>query len=350
MNNDLPPDPIILSDLEKIFAQTLPWEILSNKSILVTGVSGLLGGYILRALIFISDQLSEPAKITALVRTINNLDTDLKTTIEQSETNLIVHDLCLPLNAIDKFDYILHCASPCTPTAYGKSPVSVLLPNTVGTASLLSLCKPSGTLVFLSSAEVCGNITEMPIGEDIYIGFDHLEARACYGEAKRAGESLCANWSRQYGLKTIITRLFHTYGPTVNLGDGRVFSDFLQNVLHGRSPYISSDGRAIRSFCYITDAVTGIFTAMFFGRSCTAYNIGNPDGRLSIDEFAKLLTDLTNIDGVLYGCELPEGYIPSKLSESIPDISRITELGWRPHIGPREGFLRTLISFNHIRS
>lgn len=341
---------IINDDLKNIILANLPWNLFSGKSILITGIGGLIGGYIYRALLRLEHTSNYNIKIEGIARNPASISAELHSAAERVRSRIIKHDLNEAYIGDQTYDFVIHCASPCTPSEYRDRPSSVLLPNTVGTSSLLKNTKKEGSFLFLSSAEVCGTPDTELISEDRYFGFDHLAPRACYAEAKRAGEALCVAWSTENGSRSIIARLFHTYGPTAKLGDGRVYSDFLSDVLRQHPPTIRSDGSAIRSYCYIVDAVIGIFTALFFGKSGSPYNIGNPEGQLSVKELANLLCQIGNIASAPLFEKPKSNYLASALQESIPDIRRISALGWRAETSPLDGFRRTLQSYQEIQT
>ena len=132
----------------------------------------------------------------------------------------------------------------------------------------------------------------------------------------------------------------------MNLGDGRVFSDFVKNAIHDEKITIKSNGLATRSYCYVTDVVVGILISLFNGKSSTPYNIGNPDAELTVAELATLIASLCGNKDIIYDeTNINPGYIKSHLQRSSPNISRMRDLGWMPSTSPKEGFIRTIESF-----
>lgn len=345
--NSLTENVIVQEDITRIAASDINWEAFRNKSVLISGATGLIGGQILLGLALGTTQRQLNTRFSVVCRNVAKFETLFSVLLRRVDVSIIESSLAADFPDQTLHDFIFHCASLCTPSAYGTDPIGVLLPNTIGTALLLRRCRPgSGSFVFLSSAEVCGAITDTPIREDSYGPLDPTTPRACYAEGKRAGEAMCAAWSHQIGIQTRILRLFHTYGPGIPLGDGRVFSDFLLNALNGEAITITSDGLATRSYCYVTDAVIGILIALFKGQSSIPYNLGNPDGELSVKELAELISSLSHQKGVIYSQKSAHaGYLRSNLQRSRPDISRITSLGWKASISPTTGFKRTLQSF-----
>ena len=138
----------------------------------------------------------------------------------------------------------------------------------------------------------------MPTRETEYGYLDPATVRACYGESKRMGETLCVAYHAQYGVPAKIVRPFHTYGPGMDLSDGRVFADFVADLVARRDLVMKSDGRAQRAFCYLADATVGFFTVLLRGEAGAAYNVGNPDAEVSILELARTLANLFPERGV----------------------------------------------------
>ena len=153
---------------------------------------------------------------------------------------------------------------------------------------------------------------------------------------------MCVSWFRQYGVPASIVRPFHTYGPGMRLDDGRVFADFVADIVHGRDLVVKSDGSARRPFCYLSDAVGGFFTVLLKGEPGEAYNVGNDRSEISIRGLAELLVSLFPDKGLRVRIE---GYQETSVVRVCPDISRIRGLGWNPGTSLEQGFLRTVWSY-----
>jgi len=171
--------------------------------------------------------------------------------------------------------------------------------------------------------------------------------RSCYGESKRMGETMCVSWASQFGVPTRMVRPFHTYGPGMRLDDGRVFADFVRDILKGGPIVLHSDGRARRSFCYLADAVAGFFTVLLKGEIGQAYNVANPDGECSIGELADRLANIYNVEGVYVERRArgESNYLSSPIGGSRPSIEKLKALGWEARTTIEEGFQRTVRSY-----
>jgi nucleoside-diphosphate-sugar epimerase len=197
---------------------------------------------------------------------------------------------------------------------------------------------------------VYGEVSEeqIPIKEDTFGYLNCAKVRACYGESKRMGENLCVSYHFQYGLKAKIVRPFHTYGPGMALDDGRVFADFVANIVNRHNIILNSDGSAIRPFCYLADATLGFLTVLAEGENGQAYNVGNPNEEHSIKELANILVNMypeLNLNVVMNLPITNTAYLKSPIKRNCPDIEKIRQLGWAPEVTVREGFKRTITSF-----
>lgn len=345
-------NPIIREDLENILAANLPWSDLAGKNLLIVGANGFLPAYMIETLLYLNEYLSsEKVKVIGLVRNKQKAVARFSPYLERSDFKLIIQDVCQSIYLDERIDYIVHAASQASPKYYGKDPVGTLAANVIGTSNLLKLArkkKVDGFLYF-SSSEVYGQVdsSQIPTSESDYGYLDPTNARSCYAESKRMGETISISWFHQYGIPTKIVRPFHTYGPGMALDDGRVYADFVADILQGRNIFINSDGTATRAFCYLADAVQGFFTVMLKGQNGQPYNVGNPQGEISILDLANKLVSLfpeKNLKVIKRNAEL-QGYIKSSVSRNSPNIDKIKELGWLPITSIEVGFSRTIKSF-----
>lgn len=344
--------PIVTEDLARIVAAPLPWKELKGKTILISGASGLLPAYMVETLLFLNEQHGWGTTVLALVRNRTKALRRFAHYEERADLQMIVQDVCAPLSLKGEVHYIVHAASQASPRYYGSDPVGTLSANVLGTFNLLQFAREHGTqrVQFFSSSEVYGDKpSRVPTGEEDGAWLDPTQVRACYAESKRMGENLCAAWAHQYGVPTTIVRPFHTYGPGLDLEDGRVFADFIADIVCGRNITMKSDGAATRAFCYLSDAVAGFFAVLLKGESGQPYNVGYEQGELSILELAECLVRLFPEKGlrvVRQNRALDSGsYLPSQNSRSCPDTSKARALGWAPTVSVEEGFRRTIESF-----
>jgi nucleoside-diphosphate-sugar epimerase len=269
----------------------------------------------------------------------------------RGDLEFLFQDVCEPLVWPGAIHFMVHAASPATPRAFGRDPIGTFSANVFGTGRLLerAASQPVDGFLFLSSGEVygLGNDTVIPTHEDAFGYLDPTQVRSCYGEGKRAGENLCACYAAQRGVPATMARIFHTYGPGMPLADGRVFTDFVADVLAGRDLVMRSAGTASRAFCYLADAVEAFFTILLKGAPGRAYNVGNDQAELSVLDLAGLLAGLDPGArlGVRREAQEEGTYLASPIQRGCPDVTRLRALGWAPRTGPEEGFRRTIRSF-----
>lgn len=345
-------NPIIQKDLDYISTSSFDWSELSGKSLLITGGGGLLASYLVKALITASQLYDLRLKIICLSRGMPSINKRLRSFIDYPDLDIVLHDISQPLpSSMPLVDYIIHSASQASPRFYNVDPVGTILPNTAGTLYLLQHATLNNArFLFFSSAEVYGNYinSRQVISESVFGTVDPLNIRSCYAESKRLGETLCASWHRQYGLHTTIVRPFHTYGPGVSLDDGRVFADFVADVVNKKNITLKSNGLGRRVFCYISDATLAFLTVLLRGHPGEAYNVANPNAEISMRDLAYMLSSLHPDRQVDVDFENPQHKIPptsSSLTSLVPSIDKISKLGWYPKVDIENGFLRTINSF-----
>ena len=320
---------------------------------MISGGSGFLASYIVKSLLNANYVHGLGLRVICVVRSLKSVQQRLLQYIDHPSLKIIKHDISQPLPVdFPGADLIIHNASQASPKFYGVDPVGTLMANTAGTAYLLdhAVRHRSSHFLFFSSAEVYGATytPDHPLIENSYGYLDPLNVRSCYAESKRIGETMCAAWSHQYGVHTNIVRPFHTYGPGMALDDGRVFADFVSDVVYARDIVIKSNGLATRSFCYIADATKGFLSVLLKGKPAEAYNVANPKTEISMRDLAHTIAGLFPERGVGVHFDISASsntYLQSPVPHAYPSIEKISQLGWMPSIGISEGFTRTILSF-----
>lgn len=341
---------IVEEDLARIAEERLPWDMLEGKRVLVSGANGFLPAYMVETMLYLNEnRFRKKAKVLALVRNKEKAATRFADYKGRSDLEFVVQDVVEPMKLKGKADFIIHAASQASPKYYAVDPVGTINANVIGTRNLLEFARKSNAegFLFFSSGEVYGNVDKQggKLDEGAHGWLDPTDVRSCYGEGKRAGETLCVSYWKQFGVPARMVRPFHTYGPGMRLDDGRVFADFVSDVVSKRDIRMKSDGSAVRTFCYLSDAVAGFFTALLKGESGQAYNVSNPEGTISIYELAKLIVGLypeRKLKVVREKEPDSAAYLKSKLAGFVPDVSKLERLGWKPTVSLKEGFRRTI--------
>ncbi len=344
-------NPILKEDLNFITDSTIGWRKLENCTVLVSGANGFLPHYLIETLFHLNDVKQSNIKILALVRNKEKSDQRFAHRQNRKDIQFLVQDICEPVTYPDKIDYVIHAASQASPLYYSKDPIGTQNANTIGTSNLLKLAKDKNvkSFLFFSSGEVYGVLQEhqIPTKENDYGYMDPLLLRSCYGESKRMGENICVCWWHQYQVPVKIVRPFHTYGPGLDLEDGRVFADFVADVVHNKDIVMKTDGSDVRAFCYIADATIGFFNVLLNGENGEAYNVGS-DKETSIKELAYILTGLfpeKKLKVVINEKEASKDYVRSSIRKSCADITKVKKLNWQPVYSVEEGFKRMILSY-----
>ena len=345
----------LINDLTRIINEHLPWIQLKNKTILISGANGFLPAYMVETLLYLNDVFDYGIKIIGLVRNLTKAEKRFNKYLNRKDLTLIKHDVVNPINFNEKIDIIIHAASQASPKYYEIDPVGTLSANIIATHQLLQLAivKQTETFLYFSSGEVYGEVShdKIPTKEDDYGYINPLNLRACYAESKKMAENMLLSHQHQFGVNIKIIRPFHTYGPGMSLDDGRIYADFISDLLHSRDLKIFSDGSAVRAFCYLSDAVAGFFTVLIKGKYGEAYNISNDSCVMSISELGERLINhfqdkkLSLIKSIR---SKNDRYINSPISINYPCIDKAKSLGWQPIISVEEGFEKTLASFEEI--
>jgi len=241
-----------------------------------------------------------------------------------------------------KFDLIYNFACPASPPRYQEIPVETLLTCTVGTANILQLAKQNGSIVVhASTSEVYGDPIVSPQPETYRGNVNSYGPRSCYDEGKRGAEALCYDYLHKYNVDVRVVRIFNTYGPHMDVGDGRVISNFIMQALRGEPLTIYGHGNQTRSFCYVDDLINAITSmASLKNNPGTPVNIGNP-GEFTMKELAEKVSRLIHKDPKTNVKSLPMP--PDDPAQRCPDITLAKKyFDWEPRIKLEDGLTRTI--------
>ena len=337
---------VVRQDVEQIVGNDLPWTDLDGRTVLVTGATGMVGQYLVRALLGARDVHDVDVRVLALVRSAEKARrvfgaADLK------GLSFLVQDVSRPIELDGTLDVIIHAASPAQPTAFRDDPVGVITANILGSYNTLELAKEhSAKFCFISTMEVYGQIEgeeDVVVAEDGRGDFDWFQHRSAYPESKRSAETLALAYGAQHDVDYTIARMTHTYGPGMGLDDPRVQAQFLKFAMEGEDIVLKSDGSLRRTYTYIADAVTGVFHVLLQDDGQRVYNIANEDAKVSIRELAETVLDVSGGAGELvFDIDEDAAKFWSKTRNTYADSARLCALGWRPTTTLRDGMARTV--------
>jgi UDP-glucuronate decarboxylase len=317
-------------------------KLTSTSPVLVAGGAGFLGSHL-------CDRLVRQGRS---VLCVDNLQTghrdNLEHLIDDSSFDLAVHDVREPLAAIKSVSAIFNLACAASPVHYQADPIHTTMTSVRGTFNLLDTARAnSAPMLQASTSEVYGDPSIHPQSESYWGHVNPTGKRACYDEGKRCAESLCFDYQRQHGVDIRVARIFNTYGPRMQVGDGRVVSNFIVQALRNRPITIYGNGTQTRSFCYVDDLIDGLIRFMNAPPGVKSpINLGNPE-EFTILELAQLVIDLTGSGSRLSFMPLPSDD-PTQRCPTI-DLAR-SELGWQPRVRLRDGLQKTIAYFDSLLS
>ena len=333
---------------------------MSGRHLLITGGAGFLGYYLIQAPLRWNDLHPDQSPIEVVVfdNYLRGVPDWLQGLGGRRDVDLRTHDVRDPLpDDLGRLDFVIHAAGIASPTYYRKYPIETMDANVSGLRRLLDRAveqKSAGERIagflFFSSSEIYGDpLPEaIPTAETFRGNVSCTGPRACYDESKRFGETLCVNFARQHGLPVTMARPFNNYGPGMKITDGRVIADLCRDALAGRDLMLLSDGSPTRTFCYVSDAVTGYYLILLRGRPGEPYNIGVEAPEVTMEELAgrivRQAVEITDYRGHLARGESAErDYLVDNPVRRCPDITKArTELGYHPQVSLDEGLRRTL--------
>lgn len=311
--------------IEQIVSLSYPWKVLYHKRFFISGGTGLIGSAIIDVLRYLNEHYQAGIKVYSLSRRGG----DSNETVTQ-----IKGDVTKPISFDEDVDYILHLASNTHPAQYKTDPVGTITTNVFGCHNLLKLAVAQQAKRFLlaSSVEIYGQGTAQPMDE-MYSGYiDCNNARSGYNESKRTCEALCQSYRQQYGVDCTIARLSRIIGVDKKK-DTKAMAQFMGNAVAGQDIILKSKGFQRFSYCYVPDAVSGIFCILLNGKDGEAYNISDEDEGLNLGGYAEYIASLAG-KKVIYNIENDLG--ASKADFALLNTDKIKALGWVPKYTVKE--------------
>ncbi len=341
-------------DIARLFAEGLDLGRLLDKTILVVGATGLIGGSIVDVL------MQNPDRCYQVVAAGRNrerakqkfaaywdeecfafAEIDVTVSMYKNLNRLILDDV---YDTLMHVDYIIDAASNASPNFFVHRPVEVMKANFDGVANLMEYGLEHGMkrMVYISSGEIYGEGDGTVFTEKSSGYVDCASVRACYPSSKRAAETLCMAYCAEYDADVVIARLSHTYGPGFTQSDNRVYAQFIRNVLNGEDIVLKSKGEAYRSWLYVVDAAHAILRLLMDGEKANAYNVAHSEANISIRQLAELIASKAHRrvvfdvpDDVMHGNTTP-------ITKATFNTDKLKALGWKPLFGLDEGFGHTL--------
>ena len=336
---------IIQEDIENI-AKDIAADAtaFSGKTVLITGGAGFLGNYFIGVLDFLNKNvLEKPCKIIS----VDNFITGVKYNIEEGPNfKAIRHNVKDQLKIEENIDYILHAAGIASPKFYRKFKIETIDVATLGTKNMLELAKEKNvkSMVFFSSSEIYGdpdpNFVPTP---ETYVGrVSCTGPRSNYDESKRLGETLCIAYFEEHKVPVKIVRPFNIFGPGMRLDDYRVIPNFVANALKGKPLPVYGQGNHTRTFCYISDGITGFLKVLLSDCNGEALNVGNDDNEITIENLARTVAEIWGNKPKIRKMEgINDAYASADPKRRCPDLTKIkAKLNYAPKVDLKAGIKR----------
>lgn len=345
---------IYKEDLKYIGELKLPWEKLQNKSMVISGATGLIGSLLIDAIQY-KNHTGLNCTIYALGRNQAKAKERFFYCWDKPNFKFIEHDINLPLekSGLNIVDFVLHMASNTHPVAYATDPIGTIKSNVIGTFHMLEFAAAHKATrsAFVSSNEIYGeNRGDIEKFSEEYCGYINCNTmRAGYPESKRCGEALCQAFISQKNLDVVIPRLTRSYGPTLLMSDTKALSQFIKKGIAGEDIVLKSAGNQYYSYIYAADAVAGLLTVLFCGEKGEAYNISDDASDIMLKDLAAIVAEVCNTKVVF---EIPDtveaaGY--SKATKARLSNDKLKKLGYHAQFDIHKGIERTIAILKEVQ-
>lgn len=334
-------------DINKFINNEYPWKELHGKSIMITGASGMIGTFLIDALMMRNERYQEEISVYAVSRNMQKLKKRFGHWGDNESLHFIQQDVSRRFEIDDlELDYIIHAASNTHPKEYAEDAIGTITTNVFGAYYLLEYVKKNKNcrIVMVSSVEIYGeNRGDTETFGEEYCGYlDCNTLRAGYPESKRLAETMLQAYIAKENIGGVIVRLCRVYGPTVEPDDSKASSQFIFRALYNQDIILKSEGKQFYSYLYVSDAVKALLYVLLFGENGEAYNAADEASDISLRDMASYLAGLSGKEVIF---ELPsaqerKGY--STATKAVLDAKKLKALGWKADYSIQEGLKRTL--------
>jgi UDP-glucuronate decarboxylase len=326
---------------------------LSGSTLLVTGGSGFVCSYLLDTVAYLNDRFFDvPCRVISIDNFRTGVSDRTAHLASRPEFRFIEHDISQPTEIDGAVDWIIHGAGIASPSFYRRYPLETIDVNVSGTRNMLELArrKTVRSMVYLSTSEVYGDpaAANIPTREDYRGNVSCTGPRACYDESKRLAETLCITYSRLYDLPVKVVRPFNVYGPGQRLDDRRIIPDLICSALERKPIVLFSDGRATRSFCYISDFIRALWHVLLSDADGKVFNVGNDEAEIAMRHLAALVSSAAGPPPIPIEFRVSEDadYLADNPQRRCPDLTKLRSwFPWQPKVSIANGIKRTLQSY-----
>jgi UDP-glucuronate decarboxylase len=346
---------IVLEDIQNIISRISDIApAMEGKTLILSGGAGFLGSYMVAVIQEMNAKFfAQPCRLIVLDNYITGSRKNKLIDITDPNICFVEHNVSLPFETEGAVDFIIHAAGIASPVYYKSFPIEAIESTIWGAKNLLELAKKkqSESYLFFSSSEIYGDPDPrfIPTPETYKGNVSCTGPRACYDESKRLGETMSMTYYHRFQIPVKAVRPFNIYGPGMKTDDYRVIPNFLMRALTNRPLPIHGSGDQTRTFCYVTDAVTGFFKVLLSKQNGEVYNVGNDQEEISMIGLAKTISELFEQKPALDYIGYPENYPKDEPHRRAPDLSKIKQsLQYVPLVDLRSGLRRTLTWFREL--
>lgn len=356
-------DATLEEDLEFISASgVIDWEEMRGTSVLVTGVTGLVGSQMVRALLAANRIRGLGMQVYGIARSKDKVATIYGPLLDRGDLTILYEDILSEtfaedvLAAAGRIDYIIHGAAVTASRVMVEHPVQTIMTAIEGTRNLLELGVKAGvrSFVYLSSMEAYGDMSiygaDVPATEDRLGYVDPQRVRSDYPESKRMCENLCTAYCSEYGLPVRVARLSQTFGAGILPWEGRVFAQFARSAIEGTDIVLHTRGLSEGNYCYTRDVILGLLTILLVGTPGEAYNVANERTHMTIGEMAQVVAQTLGAGRIQVVFDIPEGNTYGYAADTHLrlDAGKLRALGWAPSVDLPEMYERLAASMRHM--
>ncbi len=346
--------PIIKDDIETI-ARAIREEAraLEGKTLVISGGCGFLGSYFLGTFAALNKTFAKPLRVIAIDNYITASRKSFLGDLNDPSIRIIEGDITKPLAIDGPVDYVIHAAGLASPVYYQKHPLETIDAAISGAKNLLELAraKQAKSFLFFSSSEIYGDPDPafIPTPETYKGNVSCTGPRSCYDESKRLAETICMTYHRLHNVPVKIVRPFNVYGPGMNPNDYRVIPTFVTKGIAGETLPVHEKGTQTRTFCYISDAVTGFIKVLLSDKNGEAFNVGMDKEEIDMATLARFTSDLMGTNTRAELVNYPPSYPGDEPRRRCPDLTKIRALlGYDPDINLKTGLVRTIAWYRDV--
>jgi dTDP-glucose 4,6-dehydratase len=327
-------------------ANSIDLDKFDDTTIFITGVTGLIGSLLTRAVMKCNEIRNSDIKVIGLARNKEKTEAIFKDFLSNKNLKFVYTDIIKEIKVDDDIDYIIHCASMTQSKIFITNPVDTIDITLKGTSNVLNLAKEKNVknMIYVSSMEVYGFVSDNEKKMDeSQLGFiDPLNIRSCYSEGKRMAECLCSSFAHQYNINVCVARLAQTFGAGIDKSENRVFAQFAKSSINNKDIVLKTKGESYGNYCYTSDAIRGLFTILDKGISSNAYNVVNENSTMQIKDMARLVAEKISDNKIDLVFDISDNscYAPdTKLRLS---SKKLNSLGWNAEVDMLSSYERMI--------